>query len=68
MLANTSSAKVLFQVLDLFKNISGLKINNTKTEGMWIGSSKGNKAQPFGVKWPNEPIKADKQGFRGVSE
>ncbi|KAL9964103.1 hypothetical protein ACROYT_G027686 [Oculina patagonica] len=33
MLADTSSAKVLFQVLDLFKNISGLKINNTKTEG-----------------------------------
>ncbi|KAL9954593.1 hypothetical protein ACROYT_G042155 [Oculina patagonica] len=58
MLADTSSAKVLFQVLDLFKNISGLKINNTKTEGMWIGSSKENKAQPFGIKWPSEPIKA----------
>ena len=38
--ADTNSATVLFQLLDLFKNISGLKINSTKTEGMWIGSSK----------------------------
>ena len=40
VLADTNSATVLFQLLDLFKNISGLKINSTKTEGMWIGSSK----------------------------
>ena len=33
-------------------------INTTKTEGMWIGSSRENKAKPFGIKWPNEPIKA----------
>ena len=25
---------------------------------MWIGSSRNCKAQPFGIKWPNEPIKA----------
>ena len=51
-------ARLLFQVLDLFKDISGLKINSTKTEGMWIGASKENKAKPLGIKWPNEPIKA----------
>ena len=33
-------------------------INPSKTEGMWIGSSRGNKTKPFGIKWPNEPIKA----------
>jgi len=58
VLADAESAKVLFQVLDLFKNISRLKINSTKTEGMWIGSSKENKAKPLGIKWPNDPIKA----------
>ena len=58
MLADTNSARVLFQVLDLFKDISGLKINSTKTEGMWIGASKESKAKPLGIKWPNEPIKA----------
>ena len=25
---------------------------------MWIGSSRENKAKPFGIKWPNESIKA----------
>ena len=39
-------------------NISGLKINCKKTEGMWIGSTKENKAKLPGIKWPNEPIKA----------
>jgi len=58
MLADTNSATVLFQVLDLFNDISGLKINSTKTEGMWIGASKENKAKPLGITWPNEPIKA----------
>ena len=58
VLADAKSAKVQFQVFDLFKNISGLKINSTKTEGMWIGSSKQNKAKPLGIKWPNDPIKA----------
>ena len=38
-------------VLDVFKDISGLKINSTKTEGIWIGASKENKAKPLGTKW-----------------
>ena len=33
-------------------------MNPTKTEGMWIGSSRENKTKPFGIKWPNEPIKS----------
>ena len=37
---------------------SGLMVNTTKTEGMWIGSSRENKAKPLGMKWPNKPIKA----------
>jgi len=40
------------------KKLSGLEVNPTNTEGMWIGSSRGNKTKPFGIKWPNEPIKA----------
>ena len=33
-------------------------VNLTKTEGMWIGSSRENKTKPFGIKWCSEPIKA----------
>lgn len=53
-----SSARALFSLLEIFKKASGLMINCTKTEGMWIGSSRNNKMKPFGIKWPNEPIKA----------
>ena len=38
-------------------DISGLKINCKKTEGMWIGSIKENKAKPLRIRLPNEPIK-----------
>ena len=58
VLSDVNSARSLFKLLDDFKNLSGLAINPPKTEGMWIGSSRGNKTKPFGIKWPNEPIKA----------
>ena len=44
--------------MDWFRNISGLKINCSKTKGMWIGSLKESKEEYFGIKWPNIPIKA----------
>ena len=56
VLSDISSAEKLFELLNFFKDISGLKINCKKTEGMWIGSIKENKAKPLGIKWPNEPI------------
>ena len=40
-----------------FKNLSGLEINATKTEGMWLGSRKNNLETPFGFRWPRDPIK-----------
>ena len=55
---NYNSACILFKLPDDFKNLSGLAINSSKTEGMWIRSSRGNKTKPFGIKQPNEPIKA----------
>ena len=58
VLSDMDSAKTLFVLLDVFKDVSGLKINCKKTEGMWIGASKENKTKPFGIKWPTEPIKA----------
>ena len=58
VLSDINSAQTIFRLLDDFKNISGLAVNPTKTEGMWIGSLRENKTKPFGIKWPNEPIKA----------
>ena len=58
VLSDTNSAKILFDLLNSFEYISGLQINYTKTEGMWIGSSKNSNEKPFGIKWPDEPVKA----------
>ena len=58
ILANTSFVTALFRLLEDFKIVSGLKINCPKTEAMWISSSRNCKAQLFGIKWPNELIKA----------
>ena len=47
------------QLLDLLQNfslLSGLEINATKTEAMWLGQWKNNEDTPFGFKWPKEPI------------
>ena len=58
VLLDINSAQTLFKSLVDFKKLSGLEVNPTKTEGMWIGSSRENKTKPFGIKWPSEPIKA----------
>ena len=58
VLSDIDSAHALFNLLDAFKKLSGLVINSSKTEGMWIGSSRGKTLKPFGIKWPEEPIKA----------
>ena len=58
VLSNIESAHKLFQLLDEFKKLSGLKINRSKTEGMWIGSLKDSDMKPLGIKWPQDPIRA----------
>ena len=38
VLSDLDSAHALFGLLELFEKASGLKLNVTKTEAMWIGS------------------------------
>ena len=38
VLSDLESAQELFQLLAKFKELSGLKVNSSKTEGFWIGS------------------------------
>ena len=57
-LSDINSLQALLDLLEVYKNAYSLAINCTKTEGMWIGSLRNNKIKPFGLKWPDEPIKA----------
>ena len=52
------SVKELLALLNDFKKLSGLEINTTKTEGMWLGCWKNKTETPFGFRWPRNPIRA----------
>ena len=52
------SVTSLLKLLNEFNECSGLEINNTKTEAMWLGEWKDKTDEPFGFKWPKEPINA----------
>ena len=42
VLSDRDSAHVLLNLLDVFRKLSGLKINTSKTEGMWVSSLRNN--------------------------
>ena len=48
----------LLNLLNEFGACSGLKINTSKTEGMWVGSLKHNvrKRSPYNISWPEKYV------------
>ena len=56
-LTDIPSGLEVFRLLKLFEHISGLKLNNTKSEGMWLGQSQYSMAKPFHILWPEKPIR-----------
>ena len=46
----------LLSFLEELSSLSGLEINTSKTEAMWLGEWKNNQDTPFGFKWPKDPI------------
>jgi hypothetical protein len=47
------------EIVDDFSRVSGLDLNRTKTEGLWIGKSKRQQhTNVAGIKWPETPIKS----------
>ena len=52
------SSSHLFGLLNDFGTCSGLKINLSKTEGMWLGSLKRHlgKHAPFNITWPEQYV------------
>ena len=58
LLRDLTSVNSLLEILDQFKNCSGLEINKTKTEAMWLGSWAERSDTPFGFRWPKDSIQA----------
>ena len=48
----------LFKKLDLFRLCSGLELNKSKTEALWLGSNKRRTNTPFGIRWPKDYVNA----------
>ena len=57
-LKNLESMSSLLDLLEKFERCSGLKINHTKSEAMWLGKWKNREDTPFNVKWPKDSVYA----------
>jgi len=55
-LSDTESISYLLKLLSQFKVASGLKVNNSKTEAMWLGKWKNRSDTPFNFNRPVNPI------------
>ena len=55
-LKNPEPTSVLLDLLEKFERCSGLKINRTKSEAMWLGKWKNREDTPVNVKWPKDSV------------
>ena len=55
--SNCNSVKKAITVLNNFGNISGLKLNPSKSKALWLGSWRHRIDKPFGFIWPDKPIR-----------
>ncbi len=58
VLRDVQSATHLLNLVQKFTEVSGLKLNVSKSQAMWIGSQRNSNDKPLDVEWPREPIKA----------
>ena len=58
LVRDCDSVPILLKLLEEFKKVSGLEINTSKTEAMWLGTWKSRTEKPFGFKWRHDPVLA----------
>ena len=54
--SDITSAEKLFEILNAFQLSSGLEVNKSKTEAMWLGALRHNPEAPSDITWPSKPI------------
>lgn len=57
VLADLESAKEAFDIIEDFASFSGLRINKSKTNAMWLGSRRNCKLKPLDINLPSEPFR-----------
>ena len=58
LLSDSESVMQLFELLRLFKRCSGLKINESKSELLWLGSWRHRKNKNFKLQISEKPVYA----------
>ena len=57
-LKSKNEINIALNTVEDFGNVSGLKLNRNKTEGMWIGKLKHCNEKIGNINWSNKPVKA----------
>ena len=57
LICNRNSVSRALNVLDNFGNLSGLRLNSSKSKVMWLGPWRHCKETPFGFQWPEKPVR-----------
>ena len=55
--SNRKSVRRAINVLDNFGDLSGLRLNPSKTKALWLGPWRHCKETPFGFQWPKKPVR-----------
>ena len=55
--SDTESGKEMFNTLHKFETFSGLKINQLKSQGLWLGKLKESGNNYFDINWTTKPVK-----------
>ena len=61
--SNCNLVNKAIAVLDNFGDISGLKLNPSKTEALWLGSWRHRHDKPFGFQWPDRKKNNSRAGL-----
>ena len=56
--SSCKSVQRAIEVLNDFGDVSGLRLNPTKTKALWLGPWRDIQDEPFKFRWPKDPIRA----------
>ena len=53
-----TSLKKALDIIQTFESCSGLKVNTSKSEAIWLGKDAERRDKPFNLLWPDKPVTA----------
>ena len=57
LLRDSYSVKRAFTLVNIYEQASGSKLNSVKSEGLWIGASRGSQERPVNINWQSHKLK-----------